>query len=58
MPAINFFYENGCDTIILGCTHFLNLAELFQEAADNVSGGTLKIVDSREGVTNRARIWF
>ena len=54
MPAINFFYENGCDTIILGCTHFLNLAELFQEAADNVSGGTLKIVDSREGVTNRA----
>lgn len=54
MPAINFFYENDCDTIILGCTHFLNLAELFQEAADNVSGGTLKIVDSREGVTNRA----
>lgn len=54
MPAINFFYEKDCDTIILGCTHFLNLAELFQETADNVSGGTLKIVDSREGVTNRA----
>ena len=54
MPAVNFFYENNCDTIILGCTHFLNLAEIIQEAADSVSGGTIKIVDSREGVTNRA----
>ena len=54
MPAINFFYEKDCDTIILGCTHFLNLAELFQETADNVSGRTIQIVDSREGVTNRA----
>ncbi len=54
LPAVNYFTEQGSDTIILGCTHFLNLAELIQEVSDKVSGGTLRVIDSREGVINRA----
>lgn len=49
-PAVEFFLKNGCDTIILGCTHFLNLTENFKRVSD----GKLKIVDSRDGVVNRA----
>ena len=36
--------------MILGCTHFLNLRDLIQE----VAGDKLKVIDSREGVVNRA----
>lgn len=50
LPAVNFFKEQNCDVIILGCTHFLNLAELMQR----VAGDSVKIVDSRNGVVNRA----
>ena len=27
-PAIDFFRENDCDVVILGCTHFLNIKEV------------------------------
>lgn len=49
-PAVNYFREQGCDVIILGCTHFLNIADHIQ----NVAGSEIKVVDSREGVVNRA----
>lgn len=49
-PCVKFFKENDCDAMILGCTHFLNLRDLIQE----VAGDDLKVVDSREGVVNRA----
>ena len=49
-PAIDFFREKGCDTIILGCTHFTHLASDMKEAA----GEEVIVVDSREGVVNQA----
>lgn len=49
-PALDFFIENGCDTIILGCTHFTHVAKLMQETV----GEKIKIIDSREGVSNQA----
>lgn len=50
LPAVSFFKEKECDVIILGCTHFLNLSDVIQKAA----GEKVKVVDSREGVVNRA----
>lgn len=58
LPAIKYFAENDCDTIILGCTHFLNLADLFQEVCDEYSTKKIKVIDSREGVTKRARALY
>ena len=49
-PALDFFAGQGCDTVILGCTHFLHLVAEFEESA----GSALKIVDSRSGVVRRA----
>ncbi|MBP5442227.1 MAG: glutamate racemase [Treponema sp.] len=49
-PAIDFFSEKGCDTIILGCTHFTHIASDMKEAA----GEEVIVVDSREGVVNQA----
>ena len=49
-PAVDYFRENNCDVIILGCTHFLNMAEEIQE----VAGSDIYVVDSREGVINHA----
>ena len=49
-PAVDFFRENNCDVIILGCTHFLNMASEIQE----VAGKDIKVVDSREGVVKHA----
>ena len=49
-PAIDFFREKGCDTIILGCTHFTHIASDMKEAA----GDEVIVVDSREGVVNQA----
>lgn len=49
-PAVNFFRENDCDVIILGCTHFLNLKEEMQK----VASPDIMIVDSVDGVTKRA----
>ncbi len=49
-PAVDFFRQNQCDVIILGCTHFLNLSDVIQE----VAGKEIKVIDSREGVVKRA----
>ncbi|MBQ5781348.1 MAG: glutamate racemase [Spirochaetaceae bacterium] len=47
MPTIKEFSQ--CDTIILGCTHFVHLREAFQEA---VPSG-VQVVDSCDGVVER-----
>ena len=49
-PAIDFFHQRDCDTIILGCTHFTHIASEMKEAA----GPDVIVVDSREGVVNQA----
>ncbi|MBR0125115.1 MAG: aspartate/glutamate racemase family protein, partial [Treponema sp.] len=49
-PAVDFFAQNGCDTIILGCTHFTHIAKDIQAAA----GKDVRVVDSREGVAKQA----
>lgn len=49
-PAVEFFAAGGCDTIILGCTHFTHIASDIAKAA----GEGVKVVDSREGVANQA----
>ncbi|MEE3411506.1 MAG: glutamate racemase [Treponema sp.] len=49
-PAVDFFAANGCDTIILGCTHFTHIADDIQAAA----GDKVRVIDSREGVANQA----
>ena len=48
--ACDFFKQNNCDTVILGCTHFCHLADEIQE----VLGEKIKVVDSRDGVANQA----
>ena len=49
MPSINYFKENNCDCIILGCTHFLNISSEIKKAC----GNSIEVVDSKEGVVNR-----
>ena len=49
-PAVSFFLENKCDTIILGCTHFTHIAENIAR----VAGSGVQVVDSRDGVANQA----
>ena len=49
-PSVDYFLSNGCDTIILGCTHFTHMAKDIAEAA----GTGVMIVDSRDGVANQA----
>jgi glutamate racemase len=49
-PAVRYFAENGCDTIILGCTHFIHMADIIQKAA----GSAVQVVDSRDGVVRQA----
>ncbi|WP_051537936.1 glutamate racemase [Treponema sp. C6A8] len=49
-PAVDFFRSQDCDVIILGCTHFLNIASEIQE----VCGTDIRVVDSKEGVVNHA----
>lgn len=48
--SLDFFRKNNCDTVILGCTHFTHIAKKMQEMA----GEKIKIIDSREGVSNQA----
>jgi glutamate racemase len=50
VPAVNFFKDNDCDVIILGCTHFLNISKQIQD----VCGTQIKVVDSKEGVVKHA----
>ncbi|MCR5606818.1 MAG: glutamate racemase [Treponema sp.] len=49
-PAIDYFTSKDCDTIILGCTHFTHIAKDMQEAV----GSKIKVIDSRDGVSNQA----
>lgn len=49
-PAVDYFASKGCDTIILGCTHFTHIAQDIQEAA----GENVRVIDSRDGVSRQA----
>ncbi|MBQ9239487.1 MAG: glutamate racemase [Treponema sp.] len=49
-PAVSYFLEHGCDTIVLACTHFLHMAEDIAQAA----GAGIAVIDSRDGVVRQA----
>ncbi len=49
-PAVDFFKQNDCDTIILGCTHFTHIADICKQ----VAGSDVNVIDSRDGVSNQA----
>lgn len=49
-PAVDFFRGEDCDVIILGCTHFLNFTDVFEEACQP----DIKVVDSVDGVVRHA----
>ena len=49
-PAVDFFAEKNCDTIILGCTHFTHIADTMRK----VAGKNVHVIDSRNGVSCRA----
>lgn len=49
-PAVRQFKEAGADTLILGCTHFLHLADSFIECA----APEITIIDSRPAVIAQA----
>ncbi|MBP3709007.1 MAG: glutamate racemase [Treponema sp.] len=49
-PAVTYFKENGCDVIVLGCTHFTHMAHVVSAAA----GAGVSVVDSRDGVARQA----
>ncbi len=57
-PAMDFFISEGCDVVILGCTHFLNVKSAFEKYAlrllRQAQGPQVTIVDSVEGVVNHA----
>ncbi len=54
MPAVDYFNSCGCDTIILGCTHFTHMAREIEEAFASKSWRKVFVVDSRDGVSNHA----
>ncbi len=49
-PAVEFFRSQNCDVIILGCTHFLNFTDVFEEACRP----DIKVVDSVDGVVRHS----
>ncbi len=49
-PAVEQFRNAGVDTIVLACTHFLNVTEEIQELA----GPGITVIDSRNGVVQQA----
>ena len=49
-PAVDFFRAENCDVIILGCTHFLNFTDVFEEACQP----DIRVVDSVDGVVRHA----
>ena len=49
-PAVNFFRDQDCDAMILGCTHFLNFTDVFEAACEP----NIKVVDSVDGVVRHA----
>ena len=50
-PIISFFEKENCDTLILGCTHFLHLRDSFIKMGKKCTP-QISIVDSLEGVVN------
>ena len=53
-PAVSYFLQEGCDTIILGCTHFTHVASYIA----TVAGDGVQVVDSRDGVSKQAlKVW-
>lgn len=48
--AADYFRDNDCDTVILGCTHFTHIAEEMRQAC----GPQITVVDSRDGVSRQA----
>ncbi len=48
--SVDFFKAKGCDTIILGCTHFTHVADTMAKYA----GPDINIIDSRNGVSKQA----
>ena len=53
-PAVSQFLDQGCDTIILGSTHFTHVAGSIAAAA----GKDVEVVDSRDGVAKQAlKVW-
>lgn len=54
MPAVDYFNSCGCDTIILGCTHFTHMVREIDEAFASKSWRKVFVVDSRDGVSNHA----
>lgn len=50
MPAIQQFLQSRIDTLILGCTHFLHIKTVFQEAAPHI-----QIIDSVSSVAAAAQ---
>ena len=49
-PAVDFFRKEDCDAVILGCTHFLNFTDIFEDACQP----DIKVVDSVDGVVRHA----
>ena len=49
-PALEEFRNAGVDTIVLACTHFLNVTEEIRELA----GPDIAVIDSRNGVVQQA----
>lgn len=63
-PAIDFFAKENCDVIVLGCTHFLNLKNVFEKVARTLAvpelvegqgphACSIQIVDSVDGVVRQ-----
>ncbi|MCL2245192.1 MAG: glutamate racemase [Treponema sp.] len=46
---LEIFRNEGVDTLVLGCTHFLHLIDIFRQEA----GVSIKVFDSLEGITKR-----
>lgn len=53
LAIVKSFEKHNCDTLILGCTHFLHLRSAFIEAGKQCTP-TINIVDSLEGVVRQA----
>lgn len=48
-PSVTFFREKGIDTLVLGCTHFIFLKEVFEK----LLGPDVRVMDSVDGVGNQ-----
>lgn len=53
-PAVDYFCGLGCDTIILGCTHFTHMAKEIEDYFSSKMDCKVFVVDSRDGVANHA----